>query len=342
MFRSKRNIVTYVIGALYGVSIALYLMIGSEQDSSLFNFMTWITSGIIMGCITSHGIYTLSLFLDQKLPWKEHIGLRLFAGIVSSFLVLYLLSSIVLYNVNLFMSPEATIAEFFQSGPTIKLAVLILMLTIIANILYLAFYSYNSYSKETISAVISEREQIDLQINALKSQLSPHFLFNNLNTISSLIHKDQTRAEKFIRKMAQSYQYILNSYDTTLVTLKQELDFVESSMHLLQTRFKNTGQLDIQLTPEELEIKVPTLTIQMLVENAIKHNVSTQDNPVLINIHSDGKNIFVSNNKTESPKNVISTKVGLSNIANRYKLLGHDEIEIHDNSIFSVKLPFIK
>ncbi|RQH16789.1 histidine kinase [Okeania hirsuta] len=112
------------------------------------------------------------------------------------------------------------------------------------SVLYFAFYSYYLYTQGQVNEIKRSRKQIDLQLRALKDQLSPHYLFNNLNTISSLLYKDKSLAEAYIRKLAGSYQYTLETYDKSLVSLREEMDFVKAYDYMLKTRFRD--QIEIK------------------------------------------------------------------------------------------------
>jgi len=178
-------------------------------------------------------------------------------------------------------------------------------------------------------------------LRALKDQLSPHYLFNNLNTISSLIYKDKSLAEAYIRKLAGSYQYTLETYDKSLVSLKEEMKFVKAYEYMLKTRFQDQIEIDYLIPDEQMESQLPPLSIQMLVENAAKHNQLSKENPLKIEIGGDHKYLWVKNNKTKSPGGIQSFKIGLSNINARFKLLSSKEIIVENKEDFLVKLPLI-
>ena len=133
-------------------------------------------------------------------------------------------------------------------------------------------YSYYAYATVQIEAVKYERKQIDLQLRALKSQLSSHFLFNNLNTISSLAHNDAQQAETYIRGLANIYNYTLNSYHEKLVPFEDELQVVMAYLHMIQTRFGNSFHYTVDIPEHVKASRIPPLTLQMLIENAVKHN----------------------------------------------------------------------
>jgi len=287
--------------------------------------------------VCGYSLKYISDYLDSHISWINKIGWRLLVGILSTFcLLIFVICVLRKINTSFVNNNQSSI---LTDELGIKLAILVGIISIIGNILYLSYYSYNHYSQKQIKNLQFEREQIDLQLHALKAQISPHFLFNNLNTISHLIYEDQNKAEVFIRKMAACYQYILDSYNVVLVKLRDELEFVISYQFLLQTKHKNNIKIENNLSHQDMETRIPSLSLQLLVENAAKHNLSTETNPVIVKITANNKNIIISNNKTERPPNIISTELGLKNIISRYKLLGAEKIEITDNHLFTVNLP---
>ena len=198
------------------------------------------------------------------------------------------------------------------------------------------------YVQGQVSELKLERKQTQLQLSALRSQLSPHFLFNSMNTLSSLFPKDVKRAETFIRALAESYQYTLNKYQEPLVTLSEELEFVKAYCFLMRTRFGDHLTLEIKLSPEIIQTKVPPMTLQMLVENAVKHNVMSASQPLHVEMKTVDKWLYVINNKTVKRPKMESLKIGLKNIASRYELLAHKSIEVSDKQDFTVRLPLLK
>jgi LytS/YehU family sensor histidine kinase len=176
----------------------------------------------------------------------------------------------------------------------------------------------------------------------LKSQISPHYLFNSLNTISSLIFKDTQSAEQFIRRLAQTYQYILSTQNKSYVLLKDEVEFVQSYYYLLRIRFQQQLTVDINLPSGIMNSKIPPLTLQMLVENAVKHNNMSNDKKLFIYITAqDNTYVKVMNTKTGNQFNVSSFKVGLENIRKRYQFFTEKQIEVKDDEKFVVSLPVI-
>jgi len=182
---------------------------------------------------------------------------------------------------------------------------------------------------------------LELQFEALKSQLSPHYLFNCLNTISSLVHRDPKLTESFIRRLAQTYQYILNTKNRKLVKLAEEIEFVKAYNYLLRVRFEEALKINIDLPEELLASDVPPLTLQILVENAVKHNVISEESPLEISIKADPQTVTVSNNLTRRADVENSFKVGLENIKKRYEFFTEIPVRVVNNELFEVQLPVL-
>ena len=294
----------------------------------------------ILGVIIMQAIYGIRSLLDKHISWLEKPGVRLLAGIVLNFL-----STISLIKIGLGLyanfRPELIPYQNASHPVFIKLVILSFSWVLMGSILYYAFHSYYLYSQGQLNEIKRSRKQIDLQLRALKDQLSPHYLFNNLNTISSLIYKDKSLAEAYIRKLAASYDYTLETYNKSLVSLREEMEFVKAYDYMLKTRFQDQIEIEYLIPESMMDCKLPPLSIQMLVENAAKHNQLSKEAPLKIEIGADRKYFWVKNNKTKSPSGIQSFKIGLSNINARFKLLSAKEITVENQENFLVKLPVI-
>ena len=188
------------------------------------------------------------------------------------------------------------------------------------------------------------RINLQSQFDSLKQQVNPHFLFNSINTVSSLIDKDPDKAKTFLAEMSKVYRYLLQANEEKLVTLETELKFVEPYFHLLKTRFNDGLNLNVQIDNEFKNFLLPALTLQLLIENAIKHNVIEKDKPLTIDI-ATSENAFLSveNNLQKKNQQIASTKIGLANIMAKYKLLNQQEIIVRETEKkFTVLLPLIQ
>jgi len=336
----KKHFLIALFGSVLGVLIFYYLKTSdSISNSSFFSLEVFLSA--CCGIAVSYLVYGITISLDEKIPWQFQLGTRLFVGILVHFLSAFVIVSGSIYLYSNYLSTTDS-PLLFENPLFIKLAIILFIVMLFYTLIYFALYSYYTYSALQIATVKHEREQIDLQLKALKSQLSPHFLFNSLNSISSLIYSNTQRAETFIRQLAKMYQYTLNSYDKKLISLEKELHFVESYCFLLTTRFGNKFDCTINI-PEAIKSSlIPPLTLQMLVENALKHNQMSTHNPLKIDISCDNDFIIIRNNITETPLNITSFKIGLNNINARYLLLHNIGIEVTNATNFSVKLPVIR
>ncbi|MBN1339934.1 MAG: histidine kinase [Bacteroidales bacterium] len=188
-----------------------------------------------------------------------------------------------------------------------------------------------------------QEENIISQFESLKAQVNPHFLFNSLNVLSSLIYIDQDKAAKFVRQLSRVYRYVLDFKDKDLVKLKDELPFLESYIFLLKTRFDKNLVVETDIAPGDEEMMVAPVVLQLLLENAIKHNVISKNKPLTISIKSGNNEITVRNNLQLKSSTEGSSKIGLNNIKKRYEYLTGRKIDIlNDENFFAVTIPLLE
>ncbi|MEQ9426911.1 MAG: histidine kinase [Cyclobacteriaceae bacterium] len=187
-----------------------------------------------------------------------------------------------------------------------------------------------------------KREQLSSQYESLKKQVNPHFLFNSLNTLSSLVHSDAALSEKFIKKLSDVYRYVLDSQDQEVVDLKDELAFTESFVFLQKIRHGDALKVEIDLNAADLNKKVPPLALQMLVENAIKHNVISKAKPLTISIIAENEGVIVSNNLQKRKDAEPGRGIGINNIKLRYEYLSDRKLEnLSTEDTYSTKIPLL-
>ncbi|GAB4039461.1 hypothetical protein GCM10028809_60770 [Spirosoma gilvum] len=188
-----------------------------------------------------------------------------------------------------------------------------------------------------------EKENIQSQFTALKNQVNPHFLFNSLSILASLIRNNVNLAGKFITQLAKAYRYILEQKDNDLVLLQTELQFIEAYTFLLKIRFKDKFDVQFALTSSQASsYMIAPLTLQLLLENVVKHNQMSLKNPLLVKVEICQQKLVVTNRLQIRQSELYSTGVGLSNIINRYQLLTNQPVEVDQTSHqFTVKIPLI-
>lgn len=318
---------------LSGIVLGVFVHLVSSGDTAIQEGSNLLFQYVLVGClgmIITFLISILSKWMNGLFSWREKPGRRFLLGLFINILLVFVLIKL---------------ADYFWLSDypfyVTKLYLLSFIALVVYSVIHFALYSYHTYTVGQLNDIKIVSEQIDLQYAALRSQLSPHFLFNGLNTISALIHEDKGRAKSFIRSLAGCYDFVLDNYQSPLISVQEELTFVESYVFLLRTRFENNIDLIVDLPATVLKSPVPPLAIQMLVENATKHNLVSEKQKLEIRISSKEDHIVVSNNKTETPSKVSSFKIGLKNIFSRYKLLGYESHTLENETDFSVHLPII-
>ena len=200
----------------------------------------------------------------------------------------------------------------------------------------------NRLKKTQLEAEQLKKQNIEAQFEALRNQINPHFLFNCFNVLSSLVHKDAEASSKFIGQLSNVYRYLLYNQENKIVPLQQELSFIESYAYLLRTRFSDNLIIENKIIDQTGVMMVAPASLQMLIENAIKHNVASRKTPLRIQLETRDRYIIVSNTLQKKETDEESTKIGLNNIINRYKLLSDLPVIIERaESMFIVKLPVL-
>lgn len=199
--------------------------------------------------------------------------------------------------------------------------------------------------KMEIQAQQLMKENALAQFEALKNQVSPHFLFNSLSILSSLVHVDAHLSERFIDQLSKAYRYILEQKDNDTVSLRTELEFLKSYAFLLKIRFENKFDVNVIVTEQQAEkYRIAPLTLQLLIENCVKHNRMSENEPLVISISIKDDYLIVVNPvraRSELEKRT-STRIGLANIKNRYQILTKSPVQIEQGeNLFTVKIPLI-
>jgi sensor histidine kinase YesM len=216
-------------------------------------------------------------------------------------------------------------------------------LTMVATAMWEADYTLRQWKTSLTEKEKMEQLTIQHEFETLKSQVNPHFLFNCFNTLSSLISEDRKQAEVFLDELSKVYRYLLRNNEDGLSSLQTEIKFIESYYQLLQTRHGVAVELKIETDKKYDQYLLPSLTLQLLVENAVKHNVLSRNKPLLIDIFTTaGNKLVVSNNLQARTVKGPSNKIGLDNIKAKYDLLNHSGFQVlQDRKSFSVVLPLI-
>ncbi|WP_420553156.1 2TM domain-containing protein [Tenacibaculum aiptasiae] len=285
----------------------------------------------------------LNDYLSTKWDWVTKTNTRVWVGIVATFL--YTVPAILIIDYILFIIIQGRDIALFFKSPLLWIHLFWIQFSFGVS----AFLHARGFMLEWKRAANKETTQHEIvaktetaKFETLKSQLDPHFLFNSLNVLTSLIGENTRQAERFTTKLSKVYRYVLEQRNKELVPIKEELQFARTYMELLQMRFEDAVKFTIPSEISNPELKIVPLSLQLLLENAVKHNVVSSAKPLEIKIFEENGFLQIQNNI--NPKEAIgkSTKVGLRNIADRYGLITNRAVEIkNNNKTFTVSLPLL-
>lgn len=346
MPKIRRTLLVLAIASSAGVLIFAYLHFSENGYFATFGEAPrGFLGSALIGAAAGVLLHIANRTIDKAIPWRKNFTARFTVGYVASFI----LAVFATFGLGAVLVSVGGV-DFFWEGYdpydedlNVKVGILLAAVTFIYTVFYALLYSYQQYAVAQLEQLQQERKQTELQFEALKSQLSPHYLFNSLNTISSLIYKDTPSAEQFVRRLAQTYQYILSTQHRRVVSVQEEVEFVQSYYYLLRIRFQQQLMLEINLPASVLKSRIPPLTLQILVENAVKHNVLQHpDQKLFIYISAqDNTYLRIVNTKSQTNAAVHSFRLGLENIRRRYEFFTDKKIIIRDEEQFSVSLPVL-
>jgi len=262
--------------------------------------------------------------------------------------------AVILISISFYTVPVSALlllgwyALFDEGKPdreVITVSTLIIMICVIfITHVYETIFLVKESENEMLRNAQLERAKAEAELKALKSQIDPHFIFNSLNTLSHLIEEKPAKAKLFNDQLADVYRYILQHKRQELVLLREEMHFLKDYFSLLRTRFEKAVQLIIEIPESEfVAYLIPPISLQLLVENAIKHNEFSNRIPLTVTIKWEEDHLIVSNKICRKQLRKESSKIGLSNLNERYKLITGNEIIVHSTSdFFVVKLPLLK
>jgi LytS/YehU family sensor histidine kinase len=187
-----------------------------------------------------------------------------------------------------------------------------------------------------------KKETLASQLESLKNQVNPHFLFNSLNVLTELIQQNQHRAIKFVEELSDVYRYVLESRSKTIIELGSELKFLEAFIYLLKIRFENKISVNINLKDFTYKKMIPPLSLQLLIENAIKHNIISNENPLVIEVYSTDDYLIVKNKIQLKSGIMKASGIGLKNIESRYGFLTDKKVTVQkEDDLFIVNIPLL-
>ncbi len=216
------------------------------------------------------------------------------------------------------------------------------MIVLLWSAIYENIYFYYQLKQTLLEKEQAKRDHVRSQLEGLRNQVNPHFLFNSLNTLMSIITFDQKLAVRYLKKLSKVYRYILDIRKDELIPLAEELDFIHSYVFLQKERFRGNLEVTFDVPDDVLQHKIVPLSLQILFENAIKHNVISSKKPLQIEVFVREEKVIVQNNLQRKNQVMPSTKVGLENVKNRYRLVTDETVTVKEtDNCFEVALPLI-
>ena len=318
----------------------LNIFVFGDGDYSLEN----IVETTVICFIFSFGLTLVNSYyydgVGLRYSWEKTPQKRLWVGAIGAFILTILTYGFLRYLLRVYY----TGVSFMEYLKTEKFDsyVFAIVITLIASLFTHAFYFYRELQKKEVKKQKIIAGTASARFDALKNQLDPHFLFNSLNVLTSLIDEDPRQAQKFTTSLSKVYRYVLEQKNKDLVTVDEELDFARTYVSLLKMRFEDSIVFDIPDKATDSEAKIVPLSLQLLLENAVKHNVVTSSKPLHIKVFEKDGELVVKNNLQEKQVVKKSSGVGLQNIQQRYGILTDKDVEIHKtHSDFMVSLPML-
>lgn len=302
----------------------------------------YIMLNIIFSTFSSAAMWLGCRFIIFKawhyFPWDKKPVKHLLFEIAAISVFIFFTVKIVFVVASFFLSEEVGKAYIFAD-----IYVSSLIISLIISFIHEAVFFYMLWMKTNKRAEQLERENLLSQYETLKNQINPHFLFNSFNTLITLIEEDKDAASDYTQKLSDFFRIILQLRDKSIIPLKEELELIDTYVYIQKKRYGNNLVVNKSIPENTLEKGVAPLSLQMLVENAVKHNVISTEKPLIIEISVTGNNyLLVRNNFQKRNDNEASSGLGLINIQNRYSFLSDKKPEIIVNSDFyAVALPLL-
>ena len=332
------KLVLIIVGAISVVTLAINIFYrGSLDWDTLWKTLMFnVYYGVPLSLVNGYFFDYLSLIM----PWDEHPRKRAFWGVVGS-ITLTMITLIVL-NTILWVYIWGNEIDVLWNRSNRSFYIVGLVITIIVSISIHAIGFFKEVQREKVVSQKLRQEKLAMELNALRSHVDPHFLFNSFNVLSGLIDEDADKAQDFLAGLSKIYRYILEQRNEDTSSVGDELDFAQKYIELQKMRFEDSIDVETRIGKEALSKKVPSLSLQLLLENAIKHNGFSIANPLKIIIAEEDGALVVSNTIRHRKQIAQSAGMGLQNISDRYYLLSKRQIIIDTNDeMFTVKLPLI-
>lgn len=315
-----------------------FIFIGNRLITNFSSSYKGTILGFGLAFLLWKGNQFIGWYVDKKYPWminpQKTLKISLISSIVYSIVAVFIINFFVykfIFSINFIGKLTNFIpAMFFE----------VLISTFITISFYLAHF-FKWWRIATLNEEKLKQEAIQLRYDALKSQVNPHFLFNSLSVLSSLVDTDTAKAKQFIQQFSDIYRYVLDQRDKELVSLDDEIKFVKSYISLHEMRHGESLKISIDI--DELSGYIIPLSLQTLLENCFKHNIISEEKPLTVRLWRENDFVIVENNLQKRRTIQESNGIGLETICKRYEYLAHHPMEVIQNETsFTVKVPITK
>jgi LytS/YehU family sensor histidine kinase len=292
----------------------------------------------LMVLMVWQGNIQIDKWLNARYAWVENPKKRLTLQIVACTLFTTVTLFVIMYILHQMRFGDGRIINRKMTETFIP----ILSITYVVLSINISRQFFNAMKDSLLEVEKYKTESANAQLQNLKNQLNPHFLFNNLSVLTSLVYKDQDKAVDFINELSKVYRYVLDNKSSELVSLQEELDFLAHYIYLLKIRFGDNISFSIKIGENTEGGYLPPMCLQMLVENTIQHNEASQANPLKVLIYTENNHLIVENAIQPRSDKTESSQTGLKNIQSRYAFFITEKVEIlNDSKVFKVVLPLI-
>lgn len=332
--KDKKCRILYMLGIGLVIS-SLFKLLFFIHDP-FFNDVFWTI--IIATVVILEGNLRIDRWLSQKYPWANLPEKRS----VIQFLVSLFYTAFLLYVLMFFIHVLKT-GQYELFNPKMgQMLIPAIFVTIAFIAIDIGYQFFKAWRQSLIEVEKYKTKSAQAQLENLKNQLNPHFLFNNLSVLTSLVYKDQDKAVDFINELSKVYRYVLDNKNAELVRLREELDFLEHYIYLLKIRFGDSIEFLINIDKNTREGYLPPMCLQMLVENTIQHNETSQANHLKVLIYTEKNHLIIENAIQPRSDKPESSQTGLKNIASRYAFFTDEKTDvIRTDKMFKVVLPLI-
>lgn len=295
---------------------------------------------ILITILAWEGNIRIDSWLNKRFPWEASPKKR----------ILVQLPVTVLFSATAIYVPMRLFDLFvceLPGGSRAMFVVVCLVLGIIISFTILSIeistQFFGNWKSSLLEVEKYKAESLQAQLQNLKDQVNPHFMFNNLSVLSSLVYKDQDKAVDFINQLSKVYRYVLDSRNMELVSLEEELGFIRSYTFLLRIRFDKNLDFRIDTKEEDRKLLLPPMALQILVENTIRHNEVSSGAPLKVEVYIENNKLVVRNNLQLRSNIEPGCKTGIKNIEQRYKFFTDQTVEVDSSKgFFTVKIPLLK